>query len=184
MTADWHDKSQDYLLKLARYSLAIGLMILLFLLSVIPMRLGDLGQVFPPLMLMAVSYWAIFRPSFFPPLAVFFTGIAQDLLSATPLGVNALLLLLTYRAVTNQRIFLAGQSFLLIWWGFLLIVFLTTALKWVMISVLEWTFYSMNEVFLSAALGLFLFPFIFILLHFTHKVMAEEDGVERSFGSF
>jgi rod shape-determining protein MreD len=92
--------------------------LLLLLLSTVSFAAPYISQVRPFLVLMAVYYWAIYRPTIMPPLVVFLMGLMLDILTYAPLGLNALLLVAVQWIVRGQRVFLTGQPFIMIWIGF------------------------------------------------------------------
>ncbi len=111
-----------YRIERALFGLAPLLMTLaLVILGVLPWPLPDFAPVTPWFTLIAVYYWSIYRPDLLPPSATFLIGLIQDGLSGTPLGLNVLLLLLAQGVVASQRRFFHGKTFLIEWWGFILV---------------------------------------------------------------
>jgi len=92
--------------------------LVLLLMSTLSFAVPYLSQVRPFLILMAVYYWAIFRPTIMPPVVVFLIGLMLDILTYAPLGLHALLLVAVQWVVRGQRVFLTGQPFVMIWIGF------------------------------------------------------------------
>lgn len=106
--------------------------LLLVLLSVTPLRLPDLSMVTPNLALIAVYYWGIHRPDLLPAPAAFLVGLTLDALGGTPLGLMALVLLLVQGvAVTQGRVF-TDKSFVVGWFGFMVVAVGAFALSWVL----------------------------------------------------
>jgi len=66
---------------------------------------------------------------------VFFIGILEDLLSGTPLGSSALILLACQRAVFSQQKFFNSRPFGLIWAGFGLLAIGASVLRWVCVGL-------------------------------------------------
>ncbi len=108
----------------------------LVLVSVVPLRVPGFAAVTPALSLVAVYYWAIFRPDLLPAVAVFAIGLVQDILSGMPLGVNTLVLLAAHAVVASQRRFFLGKSFLVMWWGFLMVAAMAAVATWIIVSML------------------------------------------------
>ncbi len=117
MTAGLRDRIERALLGLAPLVLTLALVFL----GVLPWPVPDFAPVTPWLTLMAVYYWTIYRSELLPPSAIFLVGLVQDGLSGTPLGLNVLLLLLAHGVVVSQRRFFYGKTFLVEWWGFMLV---------------------------------------------------------------
>jgi rod shape-determining protein MreD len=142
----------------ARKLLPFAMTVLLVMLSVTPLHVPALGTVAPALSLMAVYYWAIFRPDLLPALAVFAVGLFQDVLGGLPLGVTALALLAVFGVVSSQRRFFLGKSFLVMWWGFMLIAAGVTVAMWLLLSALSGTLIAPGPVVVHFLLTLALFP--------------------------
>ena len=93
----------------------------LAMLTVVPLRIPDFAPVTPALTLIAVFYWSIYRPDLLPMAAVFGIGLFQDALAGTPLGLTALVLITVQYVLISQRRFFHGKTFLVEWWGFMLV---------------------------------------------------------------
>jgi rod shape-determining protein MreD len=158
----------------ARRLLPFATTILLVVLSVVPLHLPGLGSVAPALALMGVYYWAIFRPDFLPAPAVFAAGLFQDVLSGMPLGVNALAFLVAYEIVSAQRRFFLGKSFMVMWWGFMLIAAGATAGTWLLVSGLSGAFLSPRPVVFQFLLTLALFPCLTWLFIRAQRVLLQQ----------
>jgi rod shape-determining protein MreD len=143
---------------LARKLVPFATTILLVILSVMPWHLPGFGQVTPALSLMAVYYWAIFRPDLLPPPAVFAIGLLQDILAGVPLGVNAVTLLLVYAVVSSQRRFFLGKSFLVMWSGFVLVAAGVAAATWLLLAGFYGTLLNPVPAVFQGMLTLALFP--------------------------
>lgn len=128
--------------------------------SVLPLHVPGLEPVVPAFSLMAVYYWAIFRPDLLPASLVFVAGIFQGILSGLPLGVEAVVLLSAYGIVSSQRRFFLGKSFIIMWWGFLLVALGALFAEWVMISALNLALIDPRPVLVEFVMTLALFPFV------------------------
>lgn len=91
------------------------------LLSVAPVRLPDYALVAPGLVLIALFYWTVHRPDLLRPWHACVLGLFDDILTGSPLGVNALVLTLVHWAVTSQHTFFRGKSFAVVWLSFALL---------------------------------------------------------------
>lgn len=120
-----------------RNSLPVLVTLLLVLANVIPLHIPGLSRIVPILPLMAVYQWAVYRPNLMPPLAVFFIGLIYDILSGTPLGVNAFVFLAVYGVVIYQQRFFTGKSFGVVWLGFGIVALGASILSWAMVSILS-----------------------------------------------
>ncbi|MBL6934295.1 MAG: rod shape-determining protein MreD [Alphaproteobacteria bacterium] len=142
----------------ARSLTPMAITLLLAVISVLPMQIPSFGAVSPVLSLMAVYYWSIFRPDLMPSVAVFGAGLFQDILSGTPLGAFALVFLLVRLTVVSRRRFFIGNSFVVMWWGFMLVAVGSQALVWEITSLLSMTLISPSGVAFQVFLTLSLFP--------------------------
>lgn len=103
----------------ARNLFPFTLTLLLIMVGMVPLRIPDLSPIIPSLGLVAVYYWAIYRPDLLPAWAVFAVGLIQDLLGGGPLGVNAAVFLIAWAVIGTQRRLLITGSFALVWAVFL-----------------------------------------------------------------
>lgn len=146
----------------------LSVTLMLVLTGMVPSYLPNYDRVAPSLALMAVYYWAIHRPDLLRPSAAFAVGLLQDLLSGAPLGMNALVFVLIHQGVVRQRRFFLANSFLLLWWGFALIVLGAMFIQWIAYSVLSLKLLAMDAALFQALLTLSLFPlfaWLFIRVH-------------------
>ena len=107
----------------------------LAMLTVVPLRIPDFAPVTPSLTVIAVYYWSIYRPDLLPMVAVFGIGLFQDALTGTPLGLTALVLIIVQYAVLSQRRFFHSKTFLVEWWGFMLVSPVAAFASWLLASL-------------------------------------------------
>jgi rod shape-determining protein MreD len=120
----------------ARHLLPVCLTLLLLLLSLVPMRVPDFANVAPKLTLVSIYYWSIYRPDLLPVHAAFLLGLLLDIVSAMPIGVNALIFVLLHGFVSSRRRFFLGKGFLVTWWAFSVIGGGAIGLSWLLASAL------------------------------------------------
>ena len=84
----------------------VAITVLLVIVSALPWRLPAFAEVTPAFVVMAIFYWTIYRPDRLPYAATFCVGLLQDLLTGTPLGMTALILL-AVQGVVGKR---AGRT--------------------------------------------------------------------------
>jgi rod shape-determining protein MreD len=108
--------------------------LILLLLSLMPFGLPGVGRVMPPLALMAVFYWSIYRPDLFPLLAAFGLGLLQDLLSGGPPGLFAAIYVAVQAVMASQRRSFIGRAFAIEWFGFGVVVIAATLAAWAVSS--------------------------------------------------
>ena len=107
----------------------------LAMLTVVPLRIPDFAPVTPALTVIAVYYWSIYRPDLLPMAVVFAVGVFQDALAGMPLGLTALVLIAVQYAVITQRRFFHGKTFLVEWWGFMLVAPGAAFVSWLLASL-------------------------------------------------
>jgi rod shape-determining protein MreD len=113
------------------------LTLLLIMVGMVPLRIPDLSPIIPSLGLVAVYYWAIYRPDLLPAWAVFAVGLIQDLLGGGPLGVNAAVFLIAWAVIGTQRRLLITGSFALVWAVFLPAGAFAFLLNWLFNCMIE-----------------------------------------------
>jgi rod shape-determining protein MreD len=117
-----------------RQALPFVATLFLILLVATPARLPGFAPVAPQLPLIAIYYWAIYRPDLLRPWAGFVLGVVADTIGGTPLGVSSLVFLAVQSVAGSQRRIL-GRSFLMAWWGFALTAAGSMILQWAMSSL-------------------------------------------------
>lgn len=143
-----------------RHLVPFGVTILLLLLTAIPTHIPDYSGIAPMLPLMGVYYWAIYRPDLLPAWASFLIGLVYDIVAGTPLGVNALVLLLVQGTAASQRKFFLGKSFAVTWWAFGLLTGGAIGLAWVLISLIKGRALDIMPVVFEYLMTLALFPLL------------------------
>jgi rod shape-determining protein MreD len=159
-----------------RTILPYSLMALLLLLNLVSVPMPMSGDVKAPLFLMALYYWSIYRPSLIPPWLAFLTGLVVDFLGGLPIGLNASAFVLVQWIVSDQRRFLMGQSFVMLWFGFVVLSILVGFFQWLVFGLtqLQWT--PFKPIIFSVGVGLASFPVVGLFLHWTHKILRAPSG--------
>lgn len=164
------DFSFGSLSALLRFAVPQILLLLLMLLSLMSLPVPYAGAVKPMLVMMAVYYWAIYRPNLMPPWLCFIVGVIMDILGNMPPGINAFLLVAVQWLVRDQRRFLMGQPYFTIWAMFGLVLCAAAMTEWLLFGlVYGWA--PLMPVLATVLLSLFLFPFVSMLLIFTHRLL-------------
>ena len=154
-----------------RLMIPYAFMAVLFLLNVVAVPYPLSGFVKAPLFLAGIYYWAIYRPTLIPPWLAFIAGCLMDILSGLPIGMNALVFVATHWTVADQRRFLMGQSFVMIWIGFSLLVMIVGVVQWILFGLVNLHWLPPGSMLMSSVLGVVIFPLISIILHLTHKIL-------------
>jgi len=144
--------------------LPVATTLLAALISVLPVRIPGYAALTPVFTLMAAYHWTIYRPDLLPPLALFGIGLAEDLLAGSPIGVNALLLLLTRTAVLGYRRYFINRTFPFVWTGFTLLTIGALLAMWALHCLLSLAFLDFRNTVIRAALTIAIFPLASFLL--------------------
>jgi rod shape-determining protein MreD len=132
--------------------------------SVLPLQIPGYAALTPVFTLMAAYHWTIYRPDLLPPAALFGIGLAEDLLAGSPMGVNALLLLLTRVAVLGYRRYFVNRNFAFVWTGFTLLAAPAMLGLWGLHCVLDLSFLDFRNAVIRAALTVAMFPLASFML--------------------
>ena len=138
--------------------LPVATTLLAAVISVLPLQIPGYAALTPVFTLMAAYHWTIYRPDLLPPVALFGIGIAEDLLAGSPIGVNALLLLLTRVAVLSHRRYFINRNFPFVWTGFTLLAALAMLGLWGLHCVLDLSLLDFRNAVIRAALTIAMFP--------------------------
>lgn len=138
--------------------LPVATTLLAAVISVLPLQIPGYAALTPVFTLMAAYHWTIYRPDLLPPVALFGIGIAEDLLAGSPIGVNALLLLVTRVAVLSHRRYFINRNFPFVWTGFTLLAALAMLGLWGLHCVLDLSLLDFRNAVIRAALTIAMFP--------------------------
>jgi rod shape-determining protein MreD len=144
--------------------LPVATTLLAAVISVLPLQIPGYAALTPVFTLMAAYHWTIYRPDLLPPVALFAIGLTEDLLAGSPIGVNALLLLLTRIGVLSYRRYFVNRNFPFVWTGFTLLT--TTAMLglWALHCVIDLSLLDFRNAVIRAALTVAIFPLASFML--------------------
>ena len=134
------------------------------MISVLPVKFPGYAAFTPVFILMAAYHWTIYRPDLLPPLALFAIGLAEDLLAGSPIGVNALMLLLVRGAVLGQRRFFVNRTFPFVWSGFTLLTAVVMLCLWALHCLIDLSLLDFRNTVIRAALTVAIFPLASFML--------------------
>jgi rod shape-determining protein MreD len=144
--------------------LPVATTLLAAVISVLPVQIPGYAALTPIFTLMAAYHWTIYRPDLLPPVALFGIGLTEDLLAGSPVGVNALLLLLTRVAVLSHRRYFVNRNFPFVWTGFTLLTALALFGLWVLHCILDLSLLDLRNAIIRAALTIAIFPLASFML--------------------
>lgn len=148
------------------------LLILFFMiLEVIPYNIAGYTGIKPELILIAIFYWSVHKPSLMSPLLSFLLGLTLDMISALPLGVNALTFVLINKLATDQRRVFLGQPYWVSWAGFSIVALLAICVQTALVYLITGALAEYSNLLMIFILTVALFPLISFLLIASHKIM-------------
>ncbi len=117
-----------------------------------------IGDITPSLGLLAIYYWAIYRPDLFRPFVAFLLGILNDSIHFLPLGLSAFVFVGVYQLAFSHRRFFVGQIFYMLWSGFAFVAFLASAFTWSVLAFFSEETPALVPVFMQLLLTIAIFP--------------------------
>lgn len=147
-------------------------MVLLLVLNHSVFALPGGGRFMPWLVAAGVFCWAVFNPSFLRWPTVLLLGLMQDFVVGTPLGVYALGLLVVYRLTLQQRKFLLGRPFKVVWLGFAVELAAAMLVQTVVLYVIDMPITVWLPV--TWAMSVVLFPPVYLLMRAVHRPASEQ----------
>jgi rod shape-determining protein MreD len=140
-------------------------------LAVLPVRVPGYAALTPAFALMAVYHWTIYRPDLLPPVGLFAVGLAQDLLTGAPVGVNALALLLSRTAVLRYRRYFINCTFPFVWSGFALLGATVILGLWALHCLIQLSLFDLRTTVFRAVLTVAIFPVASLALGRTQRAL-------------
>ena len=145
------------------------LAILLVLLASLPWGLPQFATLCPMVGLIAVYYWTVHSPELMPPAGAFAVGLATDIVVGGPLGLNALALTVTQVLALANRRTIAGESFLLVWLGFVACAAAAGFALWLGASLFWTTLLSPRALLAQLAVTIAVYPLAAQLFAMTQR---------------
>jgi rod shape-determining protein MreD len=161
----------DRIVLAVRMVLPYSVLVALFFMGLISAPYPFSAILDTPFFLMAIYFWAIYRPTLLPSWLAFLSGLLLDILSGVPLGLNALLFVLIRMIIVDQRRFLLAQSFMMIWLGFAFVDIGYHIAQWLLFSLMAFRFMPIEDLWVVMFLGFAFFPLVNVILHITHKAL-------------
>ncbi len=118
--------------------------------------------IMPWLSTIGVFSWTIFSKKEFTIGHVFILGIIEDIIVGSSLGFHALALILIYRLSLQQRKYLAGKPFSVIWFAFSLSLILVYVIAFILNNILGNSTSSIG--YINWLTTVLIFPVIHLLL--------------------
>ena len=149
-------------------------MFFLFL-SYLPLDLSYLNNIRPVALLICVYYWLLHRPDLFNLLSVYFLGLLADIVSSAPFGSNVFALLLLYVLVINTSRFFNAKPFVVTWYGFALLSFVTMISRWLIVSIYYSQFLPLTMVLFSVLATIAAYPLVSLALAYVQNSLMQGE---------
>jgi rod shape-determining protein MreD len=146
--------------RFARDLTPFALTFMLLVINAIPFHIPSFAQVTPLLPLVSIYFWAVYRPDLMPAASVFLIGILHDFVSGLPVGVSAFIFLVVLGATLAQRSFFSGKSFVIVWFGFMMVAGGALALEWFLLSIFAGDLVQARSAIYQFGLTAAIFPFL------------------------
>ncbi|MFB0952511.1 MAG: rod shape-determining protein MreD [Rhodospirillales bacterium] len=146
--------------RFARDLTPFALTFMLIVINAIPFHIPSFAQVTPLLPLIGIYFWAVYRPDLMPAATVFLIGILHDFVSGLPVGVSAFIFLVVLGATLAQRSFFFGKSFVIVWFGFMMVAGGALALEWFLLSIFAGDLVQARSAIYQFGLTAAIFPFL------------------------
>jgi rod shape-determining protein MreD len=160
----------------ARRLVPFGVTLVLMLFAMTPTYIPGLSHITPMYALMAVYFWSIYRPDLLGYGSTFAIGVLEDLLSGTPLGSGALILLLCQRVVFHQQKFFNNKPFGIVWLAFALVAFGAGFLRWVCVGLVAPSgFTPIGQMATSYLMTVALYPLVGWVLAKAHMKLLSQN---------
>lgn len=149
--------------------------VFLIMLSYVPLDFPLSNNIRPAVGMVCVYYWIIHRPDLFNLISVYILGLAEDILSSVPMGTNIFTLLVMYILLLNLARFFNGKPFIITWYGFAILSFLTFFAKWLMLSVYYGEFLPVVSVFFSYLFSIAAYPVLSLMNAFVQNYLIQDE---------
>lgn len=126
--------------------------------TLMPLNLPGSAVIMPPLALMAIYYWSIYRPDLMPAAMAFVAGLTFDMLSGGPPGLHAFVFVVVQAVAASQRRFFLGKVFPVEWLGFCLVATGTFLVLWALGSLYVGAIVKGSALAIQALLTITLYP--------------------------
>jgi hypothetical protein len=147
-----------WLLQQIWQALPLVVTLTLILLSSAPMHLMQGSVPSPDAGIIAVFFWAIHAPGFFPPWAVLVTGLFQDLMTGAPTGFCTVIYLAAYGFTLSQRIFFKGRTGVGVWFGFAMVAMFAATISWLLGIFVFARWLVPYDIFMQALMSILFYP--------------------------
>ena len=153
--------------------------VLAALITILPVRVPGYAALTPAFALMVVYHWSIYQPDLLPSIGLFVIGLAQDLLAGAPVGVSALVLLLSRAAVLRVRHYFVNRTFPFVWAGFTLLGAAAMLASWLVHCLIQQSVLNPRTVVFRTVLTVAIFPVASFVLGRTQRALIGGPAMTR-----
>lgn len=132
----------------------------------------------PQIMLIVVFYWTLYRPTIMPAWVILLLGVVLDAMNPVmPIGTHAASYLLISGILKPRRRMLMGQSFVVVWGGFVIAAIIDMMFKWFAMIALSGTWVSFGTVLLNGFITILAFPLLVLIMVMIHRMLPPGRGM-------
>lgn len=132
----------------------------------------------PQIVLVAVFYWTLYRPTLMPPWIILAIGLILDAMNpAMPMGTHAFSYLLIAGLLKPRRRMLMGQPFMMVWVAFIAVVITDMVLKCLTIGLFGQIHINLGTIVINALATTLLFPILLLALVSVHRLLPASRGM-------
>jgi hypothetical protein len=147
--------------RIGRFALPGTVLLYFVVLTLAPLRVPYLSDTLPLLPALVVFQYSLATPERLPGPFLLAAGVLLDLLlggPGAPVGVSALGFVLIRAAVVANRRYLVGVPFLFQWIGFCLLAWGYVLIVWLMTALFTWTAIDPTPAMMQYAVVIVLYP--------------------------
>lgn len=163
---------------LLRYVVAYGAVVLFFFLNTISFSFPLTDEMRPFFVLLIIYFWSVYRPYFLNYMLVFGLGLFFDFILNFPIGLHSLLFLIVAWLVRRQRNFFLGQSYIVLWIGYLVTLSSVIFLEYIFFSALLKHFPDVYPIISNFLISAVLFPPVSYLMFLIHRFLPASSQKE------
>ncbi len=155
--------------------LPLATSVLLLMISYIPLDFSLFNNIRPAIGIICVYFWVIHRPDLFNLWSVYFLGLLDDIISASPFGSNILALLVLYVLINNSSRFINAKPFIVTWYWFALLSLVTMLARWLVVSVYYSQFLPLTILSFSYLVTAAAYPLVSLLLAYIQNRWIQDE---------
>ena len=151
--------------------------VLLIICSYIPFDFFALNCIKVSFGAICTYFWLQHRPDLFNLWSVFWLGVFDDVITASPFGINMFEYLLLFVLVNNTSRLFNAKPFVVLWCGFALLDLICYLAKWLLVSVYYSQFLPLPELMVSYLITVSVYPIISLFLAFVQNNLIQEENI-------